>query len=50
MAQGEGGRRGEAAQKHLEQLREETDNWAYDYWLKVREGGGGRQLRSIWNS
>jgi Choline/Carnitine o-acyltransferase len=26
---------GEAAQRLLEQRREDTDNWAYDYWLKV---------------
>ncbi len=37
---------GEAAQKHLEQLREETDNWAYDYWLKVSGRGGAETSRT----
>jgi hypothetical protein len=35
---------GEAAHKHLEQLREATDNWAYDYWLKVSRQLGLRLL------
>ena len=26
---------GEAAHKHLVARREATDNWAYEYWLKV---------------